>query len=116
MESIAAIAAGRHTQSHVLTASIDSLNFIRSAQIGDMIALKALVTAAFAHSVEVYVTCETAAGITNDGYLTLVAVDDDGNLVKVPTLICESEEEIARNVGAEERRKSRLHHRDSLPR
>ncbi|TPX32410.1 hypothetical protein SmJEL517_g04441 [Synchytrium microbalum] len=114
MESIAAIAAGRHTQSDVVTASIDSLNFIRSAQIGDVITLRAVVSAAFTHSVEVYVTCEAPSGITNDGYMTLVAVDSSGELVRVPPLSTDTDEEKVREAGASERRMTRLKHRASL--
>ncbi|TPX46562.1 hypothetical protein SeMB42_g03647 [Synchytrium endobioticum] len=114
MEQVGAIAASRHAESLVVTASIDSLNFIRSAQIGDVLTIRAIVTAAFTHSVEVYVTCETESGITNDGYLTLVAVDGNGGLVKVPELICESEEEKVRHSNAWKRRAQRLEARAAL--
>ncbi len=58
------------------------------------------------------VTAETRH--TSTAYLTMVALDHDGQPTPVPALIPESEEEIRRQREAEVRRKNRLAERDQL--
>src|ERR1700741_635643 len=56
-----AIAAIRHTRVPMVTASVDSVQFLHPIRIGDLIILRARVTAVFHTSleVEVEVFCET---------------------------------------------------------
>ena len=52
--------------------------------------------------------------LQNDGWLSMVAVDDKGNKVEVPKLLPVSQEDVNRQRGAQERRSLRLLEREQL--
>jgi acyl-CoA hydrolase len=101
-----AIACHRHTRS--------LLQFLHPVKVGDLIILKATVTAAFKTSLEVAVevfaegTLTGERKLTSVAYLTFVTIDKEGRRTPVPPLLLESEEEIARARAAEVRRLARL--------
>jgi len=109
-----AIAAHRHTRTLLVTAAVDGLQFLNPIKIGDLIILRARVTAAFHTSLEVEVEVfseGTLTGIrqqTSLAYLTFVAVDREGGHVSVPPLLLETEEEKQKAREAEVRRAARL--------
>jgi acyl-CoA hydrolase len=109
-----AVACHRHTNTLALTAGVDSLDFIHPIKVGDLIILKATVTAAFKTSLEVSVevfaegTLTGERKLTSVAYLTFVTIDKDGRRTPVPPLLLETEEEIARARAAEARRLARL--------
>jgi acyl-CoA hydrolase len=115
-----AIACHRHTRSLLVTAAVDGLQFLHSIKVGDLIILKAMVTAAWSTSLEVEVEVfseETLTGVrrmTSLAYLTFVAIDRDGHRLPVPGLILETEEERRRAAEAEARRAQRLAARKAL--
>jgi acyl-CoA hydrolase len=109
-----AIACHRHTRSLLVTAAVDGLQFLHSIRVGDLIILKAHVTCVFTTSLEVRVDVfseETLTGrrqLTSSAYLTFVAIDRDGNRLKVPPLIVDTPEERRTREGAFGRRAQRL--------
>ncbi|MEZ5315843.1 MAG: hotdog domain-containing protein [Vicinamibacterales bacterium] len=109
-----AIACHRHTRSLLVTAAVDGLQFLNSIKVGDLIILRARVTAVFTTSLEVEVEVfseETLTGerkMTSRAYLTFVAIDRQGGRVRVPPLRLETEEERQRARDAEVRRAARL--------
>jgi acyl-CoA hydrolase len=109
-----AIACHRHTRTLAVTAAVDGLVFLHPVKIGDLVVLKARVTAAFHSSLEVEVEAyseETLTGerrLTSRAYLTFVAIDRAGNRVAIPPLLLDTEEERQRARDAEERRQARL--------
>jgi acyl-CoA hydrolase len=109
-----AIACHRHTRSLLVTAAVDGLQFLHPVKVGDLIILKATVTAAFKTSLEVAVevfaegTLTGERKLTSVAYLTFVTIDKEGRRTPVPPLLLESEEEIARARAAEVRRLARL--------
>ena len=115
-----AIACHRHTRSLLVTAAVDGLQFLHPVKVGDLIVLKACVTAAFRSSLEVEVEVfseETLTGarkLTSRAYLTFVAIDRAGNRVEVPPLLLETEEERQRARDAETRRAARLEAKQKL--
>ena len=115
-----AIACHRHTRSRVVTAAVDGLQFLHPVKVGDLIVLKACVTAAFRSSLEVEVEVfseETLTGarkLTSRAYLTFVAIDRAGNRVPVPPLLLETEQERQRARDAEVRRAARLEAKNKL--
>ena len=115
-----AIACHRHTRSLLVTAAVDGLQFLHPIKVGDLIILKARVTAAWSTSLEVQVDVfseETLTGVrrmTSRAYLTFVAIDRDGHGIPIPRLILETEEENRRAAEAEVRRADRLRARQSL--
>lgn len=109
-----AIACHRHTRSLLVTAAVDGLQFLSPIKIGDLIILRARVTAAFTTSLEVAVEVfseGTQTGerkMTSLAYLTFVTVDREGQRVPVPPLLLETEAEQAEARAAEARRAARL--------
>lgn len=105
-----AMAAHRHSHSHVVTASMDHIDFLLPVHIGDLLILKSSVNRAFHTSMEVGVKCwveNYIAGTTRhvaSAYLTFVAVDQHGRRHAVPEVIPESEEEKRRFEDAGRRR------------
>lgn len=109
-----AIAAHRHARSLVVTASVDSLDFLHPIRVGQLIILKAHVTRAFQTSIEsevkVYLE-DYVTGLrrqTSSAFVTYVALDQDGRPAKVPPVIPRTREEKRRYREALERRRRRL--------
>ena len=115
-----AIACHRHTRSLLVTAAVDGLQFLHSIKVGDLIILKAKVTAAWSTSLEVEVEVfseETLTGVrrmTSRAFLTFVAVDREGGRLPIPGLILETDEEQQRAREANARRAQRLAARKAL--
>ena len=109
-----AIACHRHTRTLLVTAAVDGLQFLHPIKVGDLILLKARVTAAFRTSLEVEVEVfseETLTGVrrlTSVAYLTFVAIDRQGGRIAVPPLQLETEAERDVARAAELRRQARL--------
>ena len=109
-----AVAAHRHSHRHVVTASVDSLDFVRPIRVGQIILLQAQVTRAFHTSMEVGVNVYLEDYIsgerhqTSSAFVTYVAVGDDGKPTAVPPLVPRTAEEKRRYREALERRRRRL--------
>ena len=109
-----AIACHRHTRTLLVTAAVDGLEFLHPIKVGDLIILKSRVTCVFTTSLEVRVEVyseETLTGRrrqTSRAFLTFVAIDREGNKVKVPPLLVETEEERRECEAAALRRAERL--------
>ena len=111
IDELAGLVGIRHAQQDVITASIDNLKFIRGAYLKDIIVLIGRVTFVGRTSMEVRVDTyiESIEGIRkpiNRAYLTLVAIDAQGNPVEVPGLILETEAQKAEWEAGIRRRKS----------
>ncbi len=82
-----------------MTAAVDGLQFLHPIKVGDLIILKALVTAVWSTSLEVEVEVfseETLTGVrrmTSRAFLTFVATDRDGHRLPIPGLTLETAEE-----------------------
>ena len=115
-----AIAGHRHTRSLLVTAAVDGLQFLHPIKVGDLILLKARVTAVWSTSLEVEVEVfseETLTGrrrMTSRAYLTFVAVDRDSRRVTIPGLVLDTEEDRRRAAEADLRRAERLKARKAL--
>ncbi len=112
IDELAGLVGIRHAQQDVITASVDNLKFIRGAYLKDLLVLIGRVTFVGRTSMEVRVDTyiESLDGIRkpiNRAYLTLVAVDKDGNPVEVPRLIIETEAEKAEWEAGIKRREMR---------
>ena len=109
-----AMAAMRHARRPVVTASVDSFQFLHPARIGYLIILHAAVNRVFRSSMEVGVKVMTENLMTGErlhtcsAYLTFVALDDEHRPTAVPPVVPETEEEVRRYREAEERREYRL--------
>lgn len=114
----AAIAAQRHCQAPVVTASIDDLHFIAPVYKGWIVNLKASVNYVSKTSMEVGVRVDAENPIQNktfhtaSAYLTFVSLGKDGKPAQVPGILPESEEEKRRFEAAKRRRNWRLERRE----
>lgn len=92
IDEIAAIAAMKHAQGEVVTASFDSVDFVSAAYAGDMIELEAIVTGTGRTSMEVYVRVVTrnikngSKKLTTESFVTMVAIDEQGKPKEVPAV------------------------------
>ena len=115
-----AIACHRHTRTLLVTAAVDGLQFLHPIKVGDLIILKARVTAAWSTSLEVEVEVfseETLTGVrrmTSRAYLTFVSIDREGRRIPIPALLLDTEEERQRAAEADQRRAERLEARKAL--
>jgi acyl-CoA hydrolase len=109
-----AIAGHRHTRTRLVTAAVDGLEFLHPIKVGDLIILKSRVTCTFTTSLEVRVEVyseETLTGrrqMTSRAFLTFVAIDRDGNRIKIPPLLTETDHERKECQAAGVRRAERL--------
>lgn len=113
----AAIAAQRHCESLVVTASMDAVHFHAPIRVGMTAILTARVNATFNHSLEVGVEVEAEDFSVGErkhccsALLTFTAISPDFKLKKVPPLLLESDDDRARQAAGEARRAHRLAHR-----
>ncbi|HEY1045575.1 MAG TPA: acyl-CoA thioesterase [Bacteroidia bacterium] len=114
MDIVAAISAQKHSNSVVVTASVDGVSFKEAIQLGDVVTLEAYVTRSFKTSMEVYIEV-FAQNIPrgekykcNDAYYTFVAIDSRNRPIAVPAIIPETEAEQQKYDGAMRRRQVRL--------
>lgn len=114
IDEIAAIAAMKHSKNVVVTASIDTVNFLSSAKVGDILILEGVVISTGRTSMEVYVKVEcqnletSERTITTTAILTMVAVNSDGIPIPVGGVTPETEEEKSLFNGAQKRKERRL--------
>jgi len=111
----AAMAASRHSNSYVVTASVDYIDFRNQVGIGEIVVLKSQVNRVFNTSMEVGVKVFSENALTGErkhtttAYLTFVALDSVTRAPKTAApLIIKTAEEKRRWREAGERRKARL--------
>ena len=114
MDIASALAAGKHCNSPVVTASVDNISFENPIKLGNVVHIEAKVSRAFNTSMEVHMkvwgedTTQQYRYKSNEAYYTFVALDPNGKPRKVPELIPETEEEVRIFEGALRRRQIRL--------
>src|SRR4051794_12859633 len=119
-DEAAGIAAIRHCGLRVVTAAMDRMTFVNPVRIAEIVTCRAQVNAAWNTSMEVGVRVEAEnprsgeVRHTSTAYLTMVALDDEGQPTRVPPLLPESEDERRRNREAEVRRANRLAEREQI--
>jgi acyl-CoA hydrolase len=114
MDIVSAIAAQKHSNRTVVTASVDNISFKHPIQLGNVVTLRARVTRAFNSSMEVRIDVD-AEDIpsgkkieSNSAYFTFVAVDQSGRPIDVPEIEPETDEDREYYNGALRRRQLRL--------
>ena len=99
MDICSAMAAQKHCNNVVVTASVDNVSFKRSIKLGEVVTIQAQVTRAFKTSLEVRMEIyaqnlpEGTKVKSNEAYYTFVAIDPSTKPIPVPTLIPETETE-----------------------
>lgn len=115
VDMAAAMAAHRHSNSYVVTASVDYIDFRNPVNLGEIVILKSQVNRVFHTSLEVGVEVFSENALTSEkkhttsAFVTFVAIDEHTRKPKpVPPLIVKTEEERRRFEEAGERREVRL--------
>ena len=114
IEETAWLAAIRHARCNLVTASIDRMDFLAPAYIGDILHFKASVNYVHKTSMEVGVRVEaekpTTGKVRHTGtcFLTYVALGKDRKPMPIPMLLLKTEEDKRRWDEAEQRQKARL--------
>lgn len=120
VDIVAAMAASRHANSYMVTASVDYIDFRNPISLGEIVLLKSHVNRVFHTSLEIGVEVYSediltgARKHTTSAYVTFVAIDEHTRKPKaVPPLILRTAEEKRRWREAAKRREIRLAHRQS---
>jgi acyl-CoA hydrolase len=115
VDIVAAMAASRHANSYMVTASVDYIDFRNPVNLGEIVLLKSHVNRVFHTSLEIGVDVYSEDILTGEkkhttsAYVTFVAIDEHTRKPKrVPPLIVKGPEEKRRWKEAEKRREMRL--------
>ena len=114
MDIAAALAATKHSNAPVVTASVDNISFESPIKLGNVVHIEARVSRAFTSSMEVHMRVwgedlmHQFKYKSNEAYYTFVALDPNRKPRSVPQLVPETEEEIRLYDGALRRRQLRL--------
>ncbi|RKP07375.1 HotDog domain-containing protein [Thamnocephalis sphaerospora] len=120
MHFAASVTASRHARAHLLLASIDRLQFVNPVMVGEVVAIRTIVSQAFNSSMELYITvnardhCGGSARLSNEAFMTFVAVNERGRAIRVPGMHFESADERICADAADQRRARRLEERRLL--
>ncbi|WP_027965139.1 acyl-CoA thioesterase [Halalkalibacillus halophilus] len=122
LDDVAAIAATRHARMPVVTASTDSVDFLAPVKSGHTICLEAFVTWTHHTSMEIFVKAITENLLTGErkvcttAFMTMVAVNESGKPVEVPSVYPETDQEKWLHEGgpkrAEHRKERRAHSKE----
>jgi len=114
MDICAAIAAQKHSNHLVFTASVYSVSFKESIRLGDVVTLNAYVSRSFNTSMEVFIEVYARSVPSgdvvksNEAYYTFVALDSRNKPTQVPEVQPQTEIEVQKYEGALRRRQVRL--------
>ena len=114
MDLCAAMSAYKFARTAVVTASVDRLDFLAPARVGDMLILKSSVNYSHNTSMEIGVHIDAENVKTGkrrhtaSAYLTFVSLDSNGKPQKVDDIIPESDDEKRRYNEGKERHMQRL--------
>jgi len=118
VDLLAGLVAKRHAgHANIVTASMDSMTFLKPVYIGNALILKARINYVRKSSMEVEVKIEaedlnkSQKVHTGTAYVTLVALDEKGKPTEVPKLVLRNDEEQRRFQEGEERMNTRLKNR-----
>lgn len=102
MDQIAFACASKHSRNYCVTASVDTVDFLRPIEVGELVTMKASVNYVGRSSMVIGIRVEAENISTgevkhcNSSYFTMVAKDDDNNSVAVPGLVLKTENDIRR--------------------
>lgn len=119
IDEVGAMAAMKHSRKAVVTASIDSVEFLAPVRVGDAIHVQAFVVSTGQTSMEVAAKVfseDLLTGnrtLTSTSFVTFVALDEEGRPTEVPDVEPESEEEKYLHRIAVERQQMRAKRKES---
>jgi acyl-CoA hydrolase len=119
-DEAAGLAAVKHSRCRVVTAGMDRMTFLFPVRIGELVTFSATVNAVWRTSMEVGVRVEAEDPRTGEvrhtstAYLTMVALDANGDPTPAPPITATTPTEQRRMREAELRRANRLAERDEI--
>lgn len=102
LDQIAFASASKFCRNYCVTASVDTVNFLKPIEVGELVTMKASVNYVGRSSMIIGIRVEAEniqTGVVkhcNSSYFTMVAKDKDGKSVQVPGLILSSLDEVRR--------------------
>ena len=114
MDIAAAIAAQKHCNAPVVTASVDNISFESPVKLGNTVHIEAKVSRAFSTSMEVHIKVwgedftQQFKYQSNEAYYTFVALDPNRKPRPVPQLLPQNDDDRKLYDGALRRRQVRL--------
>jgi acyl-CoA hydrolase len=114
MDIAGAISAMKHCNGPVVTASVDNVSFSNPITLGNLLTIESRVTRAFNTSMEIYLKVwgedlhAQHKYLSNEAYLTFVALDSNGKPRKVGEIVPVTDDDKKMFEGALRRRQVRL--------
>ena len=111
LDQIAFACASKHSRAYCVTASVDTVDFLKPIEIGELVTMKASVNYVGRSSMVIGIRVESENIQTgnikhcNSSYFTMVAKDKDGNSIEVPGLVLKTDDEIRRFAKSIKRKK-----------
>lgn len=102
LDQIAFASASKYCGNYCVTASVDTVNFLKPIEVGELVTMKASVNYVGRSSMIVGIRVESeniqtgAIKHCNSSYFTMVAKDKEGKTVAVPGLILSDLQEVRR--------------------
>lgn len=102
LDQIAFACASKFSGNYCVTASVDTVNFLKPIEVGELVTMKACVNYVGKSSMIIGIRVESEniqTGVIkhcNSSYFTMVAKDKEGNSVPVPGLIISNLKEVRR--------------------
>ncbi|HEY9183756.1 MAG TPA: acyl-CoA thioesterase [Salegentibacter sp.] len=102
LDQIAFACASKHSGAYCVTASVDTVDFLKPIEIGELVTMKASVNYTGRSSMVIGIRVEAeniqtgAVKHCNSSHITMVAKDENGNSVEVPGLILKTDNDIRR--------------------
>lgn len=113
MDKVAYVCACKHARAYCVTASIDTVDFLQSVEVGELVSLQARVIYVGRTSMVIGITVDSENVTsdlfkhTNTSYFTMVAKDEQNRPLQVPGLLLESETDIRKFMEAIRRKSTR---------
>ncbi|WP_037314607.1 acyl-CoA thioesterase [Salegentibacter sp. Hel_I_6] len=114
MDRIAFACASKHSGAYCVTASVDTVDFLKPIEIGELVTMKASVNYVGNSSMVIGIRVEAENIRTGDikhcnsSYFTMVAKDENGKSLQVPGLILINDHDIRRFAKSIKRNKMKL--------
>ena len=112
MDQIAFACASKHSGKYCVTASVDTVDFLKPIEIGELVTMRASVNFVGHSSMVIGIRVEAENIQTgqrkhcNSSYFTMVAKGKDGKNKTVPGLILKTKQDIRRFARSKERKQS----------
>lgn len=110
IDEVAAITSMKHTGGNTVTVSMDSVDFLSPARVGDVLELESMIVYTGRTSMTVFVrvnSFQVKTGkrtLTTQSFVTMVGVDENGRPQPIPQIVLETDEEKALHEQVKRRR------------